>query len=35
MNRRQGLSLPDDTLRDLRKLASQYDLEGLLPTLTT
>ena len=30
-NRQQGLSLPEDTLTDLRKIAGQYGLERLLP----
>jgi LDH2 family malate/lactate/ureidoglycolate dehydrogenase len=30
-NRRDGLSLPQDTLHDLRKVASEYGLQKLLP----
>ena len=30
-NRRDGLSLPDDTLQDLRQLANGYELRKLLP----
>jgi LDH2 family malate/lactate/ureidoglycolate dehydrogenase len=30
-NRQSGLSLPEDTLQDLRKLANDYGLQGLLP----
>jgi LDH2 family malate/lactate/ureidoglycolate dehydrogenase len=30
-NRQEGLSLPDDTLHDLRKVADGYDLQTLLP----
>jgi LDH2 family malate/lactate/ureidoglycolate dehydrogenase len=30
-NRRQGLSLPEDTLVDLRKVAGEYGVEKLLP----
>ena len=30
-NRRDGLSLPDDTLADLRKVADDFGLRGDLP----
>ena len=30
-NRQQGLSLPEDTLTDLRRIAGEYGLESLLP----
>ena len=30
-NRRTGLLLPEDTLSDLKKLASEYELQKLLP----
>jgi LDH2 family malate/lactate/ureidoglycolate dehydrogenase len=30
-NRQEGLSLPDDTLHDLREVADGYDLQTLLP----
>jgi LDH2 family malate/lactate/ureidoglycolate dehydrogenase len=30
-NRREGLLLPEDTLTDLKKVASEYDLQKQLP----
>jgi LDH2 family malate/lactate/ureidoglycolate dehydrogenase len=31
VNRRDGLALPDDTLADLRKVATDFGLAALLP----
>ena len=30
-NRRHGLLLPEDTLTDLKRIASEYGLQSLLP----